>query len=237
MNRRPTKGGANHDRAGPAHARHTGRGRQRQLGAALARHKLLTGVGALIALSLIVYVADPHATHLAPPLAATATVATAPRPASTTAATVAASSPKSAYRPRFPPKTLASFRAFAATGDASQVHQVSTSNEGLPSCPEPNIYVTINPALTGQTLEADLSAFFVQSGLINSQCQEFVFAYDSENDYQAHQTDGYTAGRVALTAGSGSQRNLEVDVGDVTSEVNNLQAQFSFNFKTSRRGI
>ena len=197
----------------------------------------MTGVGALIVLSLIVYVADPHGTHLAPIPAAGATATAASRPASTTAATVAVSSPKTAYKPRFPPKTLAGFRAFVATGDASQVHQVSSSNEGLQSCPERNIYVRINPALTGQTLEADLSAFFVQSGLINSQCQEFVFAYHSENDYQAHQTDGYTAGRVALTAGSGSQRNLEVDVGDVTSEVNNLQAQFSFNFKTSRRGI
>jgi hypothetical protein len=230
VNRRPATGGANHDRAGHAYARRTGRGRQRPLGAALAGHKILTGVGALIVLSLIVYVADPHGTHLAPIPAAGATATAASRPASTIAATVAVSSPKTAHKPRFPPRTLAGFRAFAATGDASQVHQVSSSNEGLQSCPERNIYVTINPALTGQTLEADLSAFFVQSRLINSQCQAFVFAYHSENDYQAHQNDGYTAGRVALTTGSGSQRNLEVDVGEVTSEVNNLQAQFSFNF-------
>jgi hypothetical protein len=230
VNQRPATDGANHDRAGHAHARRTGRGRPRPLGAALAGHKILTGVGAFIVLSLIVYAADPHGTHPSPVPAATATATAASRPASTTPATVAAASPTTAYKPRFPPETLAGFRAFAATGDASQVHQISTSNEGLPSCPEPNIYVTINPALTGRTVEADLSAFFVQSGLINSQCQAFVYAYHSENDYQTHRNDGYTAGRLALTTGSDSQRSLEVDVGEVTSEINNLQTQFSFNF-------
>ncbi len=53
----------------------------------------------------------------------------------------------------------------------------------------------------------------------------------SQSDYQAHLGDGYTVGRVAITnTGSGSQRNLEVDVGEVTSESYNMQTQFDFNF-------
>jgi len=122
---------------------------------------------------------------------------------------------------------LADFRVFAATGDASDVHQVGTSSDGLPSCPEPSIYVTVSPALTVRELEADLSAFFVQSGLVNSRCQAFVFAYHSLNDYKANVNNGYTAGRVALTnTGPGLQRNLEVDAGDVLD----FPAQFDFNF-------
>jgi hypothetical protein len=147
----------------------------------------------------------------------------------TASATVAASSPAVARKPSFPPKTLVDFRAFAATGDASQVHQIATSTEGLPSCPNPNIYVAVSQGLTGRALEADLAAFFVQSGLVGNQCQASVFAFHSESDYQAHQNDGYTAGRVALTtnSGSGPQHNLEVDAGDVT----NMQAaKFDFNF-------
>ena len=108
-----------------------------------------------------------------------------------------------AAKPAFPPATLAAFRAFAATGDASQVRQVSTSSEGLPSCPTPTIYVAVSPALTGRALQADLSAFFVQHGLLGSQCQAFVFAYHSQAEYLAHQNDGYTAGRVALTTPPG----------------------------------
>jgi hypothetical protein len=137
-------------------------------------------------------------------------------------------SPAVVREPSFPPTTLAGFRAFAATGDASQVHQVATSSEGLPSCPEPNSYVTVSPALTGKALEADLSAFFVQSGFLSSQCQAFVFAYHSMSDYQANKDNGFTAGRVALTTNSGSspQFNLEVDTGSATSE----QTEFDFNF-------
>jgi hypothetical protein len=41
--------------------------------------------------------------------------------------------------------------------------------------------------------------------------------------------DGYTTGRVALTT-NGQSFNLEVDTGEVTSEANNLQSQFAFNF-------
>jgi hypothetical protein len=128
-------------------------------------------------------------------------------------ATTTQASPAVASKPGFPPKTLAAFRAFAATGDASQVHRVATASDGLPSCPEPSIYVTVSRALTGRALEADLSAFFVQSGLINSHCQAFVFAFHGRHDYRVHRNDGYTAGRVALTtnAGSGSRHNLEVD--------------------------
>jgi hypothetical protein len=59
-----------------------------------------------------------------------------------------------------------------------------------------------------------LSAFFMQNGLLASQCQAFVFAYDSHSAYLANRNDGYTAGRVALTNNSGSERNLEVDTGN-----------------------
>jgi hypothetical protein len=147
----------------------------------------------------------------------------------TSSATVAASSPAVARKPSFPPKTLAAFRAFAATGDASRVHQIATSNEGLPSCPKPNIEVTVSRGVTGKALEADLAAFFVQNGLVGNQCGAFVFAYHSKSDYEANQNNGYTAGRVALTinSGGGPQRNLEVDAGDATSM---QQAQFDFNF-------
>jgi len=133
-----------------------------------------------------------------------------------------------AHKPSFPPKTLAAFRAFAATGDASEVHQVGSSTEGLPSCPEPAIDVTVSPGLTIRELKADLSAFFVQGGLLGNQCQAFVFAFHSRSDYQANVNNGYTAGRVALTtnSGPGPQHNLEVDAGNVY----NFPAQFDFNF-------
>ena len=195
-------------------------------------HKIWTGVGAFMALSVIVYAANPHAANgganpvSAPAANATATVT--PRPAATTSAPVTAASSTTARRPSFPPKTLAAFRAFAATGDASEVHQVDSSTEGLPSCPEPAIYVTVSPGLTVRELEADLSAFFVQSGLVNNQCQAFVFAFHSRSDYQANVNNGYTAGRVAITtnSGPGLQHNLEVDAGDVY----NFPPQFDFNF-------
>lgn len=217
------------------HTGHTGRSNRKHLGAALGRHKILTGVGAFVALALIVYAADPHAAgsgaHSAPTPTATATVPAASRPVPTASARAAVSPSTTRHKDRFPPTTLAAFRAFAATGDASQVHQVGAGSEGLPSCPEPNIYVTVNGGLSPKTLEADLSAFFVQSGLINSPCQAFLFAYHSHSDYQAHLGDGYTVGRLALTnTGSGAQRNLEVDVGAVTSEAYNMQTQFDFNF-------
>ncbi len=148
--------------------------------------------------------------------------------------TATAPHPAVASKPGFPPKTLAAFRAFAATGDASQVHRVATSSDGLPSCPEPSIYVTVSRALTGRALEADLSAFFVQNGLINSHCQAFVFAYHSRRDYRAHRDDGYTAGRVALTtnAASGPKYNLEVDAGDVY----NFPAEFDGSSKLTGIG-
>jgi len=124
---------------------------------------------------------------------------------------------------------LAAFQAFAATGDASKVHPVGTSSVGQRFCPETTIYVTVSPALSGRELEADLSAFFVHSGLINNQCPAFVYAYHSRSEYQADGDGGYTAGSVALTV-SGSQSNLEVDTGDVTSGTYNIKSQFNFNF-------
>lgn len=192
----------------------------RRLIAALAAHKVLTCIGAFCVLAAaIVYAADPHASssgnHSAP-----APGATAPSVASATPATVVRKAP-------FPPGTLAAFRAFAATGDASKVHLIRRTSEGLPSCPEPTIYVTVSHRLTGRALEADLSAFFVQSGLISNHCQAVVFAFHSRRDYRAHWNDGYTAGRVALTNNSSGPRyNLEVDAGDVYS----FPAQFDFNF-------
>jgi hypothetical protein len=142
-------------------------------GAAMARHKIWTAIAAFFALSVIVYLVNPHAGSTTP-AAATSSQTTAPV----------------VYKPTFPPKNLADFRAlplraFAATGDASEVHQVGASTEGQGSCPARNVYVTVSRVLTGQALEADLSAFFVRSGLIRSQCQAFVFAYHSRRDYLA----------------------------------------------------
>ena len=84
------------------------------------------------------------------------------------------------------------------------------------------------PALTGKALEADLSAFFVENGLLGNQCGAAVFAYHSMSDYQANNDNGFTAGRVILSNNSGSspQFNLEVDTGAATDE----QATFNFNF-------
>lgn len=187
---------------------------------------MLTGFLAFCGLAFVIGIAAAAGSPSSPAAAPSTPAA----PAQTQ--TEAAANPAVAHKPSFPPKTLADFRAFAATGDPSQVQQIATSTEGLPSCPEPNIYVTVSPGLTGKALEADLAAFFVQSGLLGNQCQAFVFAYHSESDYQANQGDGFTAGRVALTSnsGSGPQHNLEVDAGEETSEANNVQAQFNFDF-------
>jgi hypothetical protein len=191
-----------------------------------ARHKVLTGFLAFCGLAFVIGIAAA----IGSPSSPAAAPSTPAAPAQTQ--TAAAANPAVAHKPSFPPKTLADFRAFAATGDPSQVQQIATSTEGLPSCPEPNIYVTVSPGLTGKALEADLAAFFVQSGLLGNQCQAFVFAYHSESDYQANQGDGFTAGRVALTSnsGSGPQHNLEIDAGEETSEANNMQAKFNFDF-------
>lgn len=184
-----------------------------------ARHKVLTGLIVFVGLCVISGIANA--------VGGGNKAASSPNTPTATA-TVAASATAVASKPSFPPKTLADFRAFAATGDASQVHQVASSTEGLPSCPEPNFYVTVSQALTGKVLEADLSAFFVQHGLLGNQCQAFVFAFHSKSDYLAHQGDGFTAGRVALTtnSGSGPQMNLEVDAGSAV----NTQAESDFNF-------
>jgi hypothetical protein len=229
---RPPPGRVNHHRIAHKNAGSTSHNSVKRLGTILAEHKIWTGVGAFIALSVIVYAANPHASnggaHPKSAPAATATATPTPRPASTTSVPASAASSTTARKPSFPPKTLAAFRAFAATGDASDIHQVGSSTEGLPSCPNPNIYVTVSPGLTTRELEADLSAFFVQSELLSNQCQAFVFAYHSRSDYQANSNNGYTAGRVALTmnSGPGPQHNLEVDAGDVYD----FPAQFDFNF-------
>jgi hypothetical protein len=84
--------------------------------------------------------------------------------------------------------------------------------------------------ITGRVLEADLSAFFVRSGLLGNRCQAFVFAFHSRREYRAHLNDGYTAGRVALTTNSsGTVYNLEVDTGNAT-HVMTGKGQFNFSF-------
>jgi hypothetical protein len=136
---------------------------------------------------------------------------------------------KAGAKASFPPKSLAAFKAFAATGNASNVHTVGTSSTGQKSCPDTTIYVTVSPGLGGRALEADLSAFFEHSGLINNPCPASVYAYYSKSQYQADSDSGYTAGSVVLTA-SATQSNLEVDTGNVTSDTNNVKSQFHFNF-------
>jgi hypothetical protein len=149
-------------------------------------------------------------------------------PAAAPAATASASHASVAAKPGFPPTTLAGFQSFAAAGDASQVHEVASIGEGLPSCPQPTRYVTVSPTVTGRALEGDLSAYFVQNGLLGNQCGAVVYAYHSMSDYQANKDNGFTAGRVILSnnGGSGPQLNLEVDAGSAT----NTQAEFDFDF-------
>jgi hypothetical protein len=113
--------------------------------------------------------------------------------------------------------------AFAQTGDASQIHPFSSNSEGLPSCPTPNIYATVSPAVTGRQLQADESAFFVEQNFENKPCQAalFVFHNASENN-----GSGHTAGRVFLSPNSsGPAHNLEVAAGDVSDP-----DSFNFNF-------
>jgi len=148
-------------------------------------------------------------------------------PAAVPAATAAAKAKPGATKPALPPATLAGFRAFAATGDASQVHEVASVGEGLPSCPQPTRYVTVSPAVTGRALQADLSAYFVQNGLLGNKCGAVVFAYRSMSDYQANKDNGFTAGRVIVSSNSGGPPyNLEADAGSATS----TQAEFAFDF-------
>jgi len=169
---------------------------------------------------------DSHRTsgETSPPSAAPASSAAAPHEASTES--LAATRSGAPARVIFPPATLAEFQALAKTGNAGAVHEIHFSNEGLPSCPTPTIDVTVSQSPTGRALQADLAAFFEYNGLSSSRCQAFVYAFNSRGDYLAHQDDGYTAGRVALTNDSGSQRNLEVDTGSVYSP----QSQFNFNY-------
>ena len=204
----------------------------RQLASTLFRHKVLTGVGAIAALSLIFYVAGARpSSGSTQPRESTEGVATHHGPPAPRSG--ARKQAKAAGKPAFPPRTLASFREFAATGSASQVHELNRIERGLPSCPTPNIDVTVSPGLIGRPLEADLSAFFLKSGLLGSQCQAFLFAYHNRRDYQMHQNNGYTVGRVALTNNYRS-RNLEVDTGVVTSSVFDPHTQFDFNFHAAR---
>lgn len=207
------------------------------------RHKMLTAIGAIVALIVVGSIGravggghgsgGTHGNKTSGTEQPVVAGSTSPAPtASATAASrspaVVASSPETAHKLRFPPRTLAQFRAFAATGNASQVHQVATNNEGLPSCPQPNIDVTVSRRLAVRMLEADLSAFFVQSGLISNSCGAVVFAFHSLHDYRANMDNGYTVGRVIITTNTGSsqQRNLEVDVGDVY----NSPVEFAFNY-------
>jgi len=137
--------------------------------------------------------------------------------------------PAAATSPAFPPASLAAFKAFAATGDATEVTQVGFVSNGLPSCPEPTYYVTIPSSLGVRAVEADLSAFFVQkNGFASNACGgAVVFAYHSLSDYNANKGNFFTAGRVIVTTNSpGPPYNLEVDAGADLSPT----GSFSFNF-------
>jgi hypothetical protein len=208
----------------------SGHARTRQLAATLSQHKMLTGVGAVAVLSLLLYTASSPAAskgrHPGPQTSLSAHHRHSSRPGPG-----AALSPQTASNPLFPPRTLAGFRRFASSGNATQVHQISRVSLGLSSCPTPTFYVTVSPRLGVRAVEADLSAFFLDKGLLAGQCQAFVFAFHSRHDYEEHRNNGYTVGRVALTNGSGSQRTLEVDRG--SSALGIPQAQFDFSFSPS----
>ena len=179
------------------------------------RHKALTVLGGLVALIIIASIATAAGggNHASPSTPAAAK--SSPTPAATS--------------PAFPPPSLAAFKAFAATGDASEVTQVGFVSNGLPSCPEPTYYVTIPSSLGVRAVEADLSAFFVQkNGFASNACGgAVVFAYHSLSDYNANKGNVFTAGRVIVTTNSpGPPYNLEVDAGADLSPT----GSFSFNF-------
>ena len=161
--------------------------------------------------------------------ARTATPSRTPTHHAVSAKAMPAKAPAAATSPAFPPPSLAAFKAFAATGDASEVTQVGFVSNGLPSCPEPTYYVTIPSSLGVRAVEADLSAFFMQkNGFASNACGgAVVFAYHSLSDYNANKGNGFTAGRVIVTTNSpGPPYNLEVDAGADLSPT----GSFSFNF-------
>jgi hypothetical protein len=177
------------------------------------RNTILGLVGGLVLIIIIASVASSHNG---------VTKAPAPHASATTA-------PAAATSPAFPPASLAAFKAFAATGDASEITQVGFVSNGLPSCPEPTYYVTIPSSLGVRAVEADLSAFFVQkNGFASNACGgAVVFAYHSLSDYNANKGNLFTAGRVIVTTNSpGPPYNLEVDAGPDLSPT----GSFSFNF-------
>ena len=177
------------------------------------RNTILGLVGGLVLIIVIASVASSHNG---------VTKAPAPHASATTA-------PAAATSPAFPPASLAAFKAFAATGDASEITQVGFVSNGLPSCPEPTYYVTIPSSLGVRAVEADLSAFFVEkNGFASNACGgAVVFAYHSLSDYNANKGNGFTAGRVIVTTNSsGPPYNLEVDAGADLSPT----GSFSFNF-------
>jgi hypothetical protein len=204
-----------------------------QMVTALSRHKVLAGASAVAALGLIIYATSSHAASAGGSRAAGTAGAATQHPYPSSSAVTA--EPPRGGSPAFPPRTLAGFRTFAATGNASQVQQIGRASLGLASCPTPNIYVTVRPKLGVRPLEADLSAFFLEKGLLRSHCQAFVFAFQSRSDYEAHRNSGYTAGRVALTNDSGSQHNLEVDTGAATSLIYHPGNRFDFSFHSAAR--
>jgi hypothetical protein len=177
------------------------------------RSVILGIVGAIVLIIIIASVASSHNG---------VTKAPAPHASATTA-------PAAATSRAFPPASLAAFKAFAATGDASEITQVGFVSNGLPSCPEPTYYVTIPSSLGVRAVEADLSAFFVQkNGFASNACGgAVVFAYHSLSDYNANKGNVFTAGRVIVTTNSpGPPYNLEVDAGADLSPT----GSFNFNF-------
>lgn len=191
-------------------------------------------VGGVILLVIIIGVATGNnggsttttaattSTAAAPPTtqqaASVPTITQAPAPSTSTPALPRTTTPAA---PLFPPRSIADFKAFAQTGDASAIHAFASDSKGLPSCPTPNLYATANPGITGRQLEADESAFFVERGLLDQPCSAFLFLFNSPTE---DQSGGYTVGRVAVDGTtSDSRRNLEVDTS-VSSE------SFNFNF-------
>ena len=203
------------------------------------RHKVLTVLGSLTALIIVIAgiaslggkarQADNASAVATTTPARTATPSRTPTHHAVSAKAMPAKAPAAATSPAFPPASLAAFKAFAATGDASEVTGVGFVSNGLPSCPEPTYYVTIPSSLGVRAVEADLSAFFVQkNGFASNACGgAVVFAYHSLSDYNANKGNGFTAGRVIVTTNSpGPPYNLEVDAGADLSPT----GSFSFNF-------
>lgn len=163
--------------------------------------RALVWVGAALvpvaAVAAFVSAGQSKAPSAAVPTSSTSSVA--PSSASTTHATAAPA--KARHTPAHlsaEDRALVKFRAFAASGDPTQLSVFATASKGLPSCPDLNVYATVSPSVTGSALAHDMAALFVQRGLLGSSCPFaglYVFHSPSENN-----GGGYTAGAVMFDA-------------------------------------